>query len=136
MSMADLPYAPPYSQAIDHAIATAHILQNKMRGLMTGVTSVEVKALLDSGADIYLLDVRGDDEFQEMRLGLGENLIPLGQLRKRVTELPENREARILSFCKVSMRGYEAQRILENAGYTNVTVMEGGLMAWPYSLER
>lgn len=136
MSMADLPYAPPYSQAIDHAIATAHVLQNKMRGLMTGVTSVEVKALLDSGADIYLLDVRGDDEFQEMRLGLGETLIPLGQLRKRVTELPENKEAQILSFCKVSMRGYEAQRILENAGYTNVRVMEGGLIAWPYALKR
>jgi NADPH-dependent 2,4-dienoyl-CoA reductase/sulfur reductase-like enzyme/rhodanese-related sulfurtransferase len=133
MAMADLPYAPPYSQAIDHAIATAHILQNKMRGLMTGISSVEAKALFDAGGPLYVLDVRGHDEFEENQLGRGETLIPLGQLRGRVDELPQDKNATILSFCKVSMRGYEAQRILENAGYTDVRVMEGGLMAWPYT---
>lgn len=136
MAMADLPYAPPYSLAIDHCIATAHILQNKMRGLMDGISSVEAKALLDAGAPLYLLDVRGPGEFQEMRLGRGENLIPLGQLRKRMPELPADKSATILSFCKVSMRGYEAQRILEKEGYTDVRVMEGGLMAWPYAREK
>lgn len=136
MAMADLPYAPPYSLAIDHAIATAHILQNKMRGLMTGISAVEAKALFDAGGPLYVLDVRGPEEFKEMRLGRGETLIPLGQLRKRLTELPEDKSATILSFCKVSMRGYEAQRILEKAGYTDVRVMEGGLMAWPYAKEQ
>lgn len=136
MAMADLPYAPPYSLAIDHCIATAHILQNKMRGLMTGISAVEAKALFDAGGHLYVLDVRGPEEFKEMRLGRGENLIPLGQLRKRVSELPEDRNATILSFCKVSMRGYEAQRILEKAGYTDVRVMEGGLMAWPFAKEQ
>jgi NADPH-dependent 2,4-dienoyl-CoA reductase/sulfur reductase-like enzyme/rhodanese-related sulfurtransferase len=135
MAMADLPYAPPYSQAIDHAIATAHILQNKMRGLMTGISAVDAKALFDAGGPLYVLDVRGPEEFEEMRLGRGETLIPLGQLRKRLTELPEDKSATILSFCKVSMRGYEAQRILAKAGYTDVRVMEGGLMAWPYAKE-
>lgn len=136
MAMADLPYAPPYSQAIDHAIATAHILQNKMRGLMTGISAVEAKALFDTGGPLYVLDVRGPEEFKEMRLGRGETLIPLGQLRKRVSELPEDKNATILSFCKVSMRGYEAQRILEKEGYTDVRVMEGGLMAWPFAKEQ
>ena len=135
MAMADLPYAPPYSLAIDHAIATAHILQNKMRGLMTGVSTVEAKALLEAPNPPFLLDVRAPVEFEEMRLGAGETLIPLGQLRKRLHELPQDKNAPILSYCKVSMRGYEAQRVLENAGYTDVRVMEGGLMAWPYERE-
>ncbi len=136
MAMADLPYAPPYSQAIDHAIATAHVLQNKMRGLMTGISSVEAKALFDAGGPLYILDVRGPQEFEEARLGLGETLIPLGQLRKRLSELPQDKDLPIVSFCKVSMRGYEAQRILESAGYTDVRVMEGGLAAWPYMNEQ
>lgn len=136
LAMADLPYAPPYSQAIDHAIATAHILQNKMRGLMTGVVSLEVKERLDAGRKIYLLDVRGPSEFEEMRLGLGEALIPLGQLRERLDELPADKDTEIVPYCKVSMRGYEAQRILEAAGYANVAVMEGGLMAWPFEREK
>lgn len=136
VAMADLPYAPPYSLAIDHAIATAHVLQNKLRGLMRGEPSVAVKARLDAGEKPFLLDVRGPKEFEEMRLGLGETLIPLGQVRKRLGDLPADKHAPIVTYCKVSMRGYEAQRVLEANGYDNVTVMEGGLVAWPYKLEK
>ncbi|MHC1788861.1 FAD-dependent oxidoreductase [Solidesulfovibrio sp.] len=136
VAMADLPYAPPYSLAIDHAIATAHIVQNKMRGLMQGQSCLAVKARLDAGETPFLLDVRGPREFEEMRLGLGETLMPLGQLRKRLAELPADKNAPIVAYCKVSMRGYEAESVLEAAGYTNVTVMEGGLAAWPFGLEK
>jgi NADPH-dependent 2,4-dienoyl-CoA reductase/sulfur reductase-like enzyme/rhodanese-related sulfurtransferase len=136
VSMADLPYAPPYSLAIDHAIATAHIVQNKLRGLMQGQSPLAVKARLDGGEKPFLLDLRGPKEYEEMRLGLGEKLIPLGQLRKRLAELPEDKHAPIVAYCKVSMRGYEGQRVLMAAGYDNVTVMEGGLAAWPFAREK
>ncbi len=134
--MADLPYAPPYSLAIDHFIATAHILGNKMQGLFEGESCIEVRESMDKGAQQYLLDVRGPKEFEEMRLGRGETLIPLGQLRNRLDELPGDKHERIVAYCKVSMRGYEAQRVLQAAGYDNVVVMEGGLMAWPFAREK
>ena len=134
--MADLPYAPPFSLAIDHFIATAHILENKMRGLYEGTSSQEVKKGIDQGVESYFLDVRGPGEFEEMRLGIGETLIPLGQLRNRLDELPADKSARIVAYCKVSMRGYEAQRVLQAKGYDNVVVMEGGIMAWPFAREK
>jgi rhodanese-related sulfurtransferase len=34
------------------------------------------------------------------------------------------------------MRGYEAAIILNDNGWKNVKVMEGGIMAWPYSREK
>lgn len=136
VAMADLPYAPPYSLAIDHAIATAHILQNKRRGLMHGETSLVVKQRLDNGSKPFMLDVRGPKEFEAMRLGVGETLIPLGQLRKRLKDLPADKNTPIVAYCKVSMRGYEAERVLRADGYTNVTVMEGGIMAWPFAREK
>ncbi len=40
---ADLPYAPPFSLAIDHFIATAHIMQNKMKGRLKGISCKEVQ---------------------------------------------------------------------------------------------
>ncbi len=132
----DLPYAPPFSLAIDHSIAGAHILQNKMRGFFSGMSSVEFKAKLDSGDGMFILDVRGPDEYEEMRLGVGETLIPLGALRKRLNELPEDREKEIVVYCKISLRGYEAAMYLQAVGYKNVHVMEGGIMAWPYSRDR
>lgn len=136
LAMADLPYAPPYSLAIDHAIASAHILQNKMRGLMRSVGNGAIKARLDAGERPFLLDVRGPKEFERTRLGLGETLIPVGQLRKRLAELPQDKTTPIVTYCGVSMRAYEAQRMLLAAGYDNVTVMEGGLAAWPFAREK
>lgn len=133
---ADLPYAPPFSLAIDHFIATAHIMQNKMRGLFNGISAREVKKKVDSGEILFILDARGPDEFEQMRLGIGETLIPLGTLRKRLHELPSDKELEIICFCKISLRGYEAALILQSNGWKNVKVMEGGIMAWPYAREK
>lgn len=58
--------------------------------------------------------------------------IPLGQLRQRLGELPRDKE--IVCFCKISLRGYEAQTILEGAGFREVKLLDGGLVAWPWSL--
>jgi NADPH-dependent 2,4-dienoyl-CoA reductase/sulfur reductase-like enzyme/rhodanese-related sulfurtransferase len=132
----DLPYAPPFSLAIDHFIATAHIMQNKMKGRMTSITAMEVRNIPKSGNDSFLLDVRGPDEYEEMRLGIGETLIPLGALRKRLHELPEDKDKEIITYCKISLRGYEAALVLKANGWNNVKVMEGGIMAWPYAREK
>ncbi len=129
---ADLPYAPPFSPALDPFIVTAHVLENKMLGRMRGISCAEVKAKLDAGEDIFLLDTRGPDEYQEVRLDAGETLIPLGALRRRLHELPQDKSKEIICYCKVSLRGYEAANFLEAHGWTNVKVMEGGLLAWPF----
>ncbi len=132
----DLPYAPPFSLAIDHFIATAHIMQNKLKGRLKGISAVDVKAKLDNHETPFFLDVRGPDEFEETRLGIGETLMPLGALRKRLGELPQDKNREIICYCKVSLRGYEAALVLEANGWRNVKVMEGGIMAWPYPKEK
>ncbi len=136
MVNADLPYAPPYSLAIDHSIACAHIMQNKMKGVFTGISCMDIKEKLDAGIDTYFLDVRGADEYEETRLGIGETLIPLGVLRKRIDELPKDKDTEIITFCKISLRGYEAAVMLKAHGYTNVKVLEGGIAAWPFEKEK
>lgn len=136
LTNADLPYAPPFSLAIDHFIATAHILQNKIKGRLKGISSTEVMRKLKNGEKPFFLDVRGPEEFEEIRLGIGETLIPLGALRKRLSELPADKEKEIICFCKISLRGYEAALALETKGWKNVKVMEGGIMAWPYPREK
>ncbi len=136
LAMLDLPYAPPFSLAIDHVLAGAHMVQNKLQGLMQGITTLDLKAKLDAGEQPFILDVRAPFEFEEMRLGIGEVLIPLGMLRKRMDELPQDRDREIIVYCKISMRGYEAQQVLRHSGYTNVQVMEGGIMAWPFPREK
>ena len=136
MVNADLPYAPPFSLAIDHGIASAHIIQNKMRGFMKGISCADVKKKIENKENVFFLDARGPDEYEEMRLGIGETLIPIGMLRKRLNELPQDKNTEIISYCKISLRGYEAARVLEANGWKNVKVMEGGIMAWPFHREK
>ena len=83
-----------------------------------------------------MLDVRNPDEYELMRLGVGERLIPLGQLRKRLEEMPQDKNTEIITWCKISLRGYEAALILQGKGYSNVKVLEGGIMAWSWAREK
>lgn len=136
LCVADLPYAPPFSPAVDNLIATAHVLENKMTGRMRGISAREVRAKVDAGETPYILDVRDPVEYEQMRLGIGEVLIPLGAIRKRMDELPQDKHREIICYCKISLRGYEVASLLEAHGWTDVKVMEGGILAWPFARER
>ena len=131
LAQADLVYAPPYSPAVDNIITAANILRNKIEGRMEGITPDEVLAKLEQGEDFTLLDVRSPAELEMMRIGEAVN-IPLGALRSRLNEL--DRSKPLVAFCKISLRGYEAALILEKAGFTNVKVMDGGILMWPGKL--
>jgi len=136
MVNADLPYAPPYSLALDHVIVAAHALENKLKGRMQGISVSEVKRKVDAGEKVFILDTRNPPEYEEMRLGIGETLIPQGALRGRLDELPQDKDREIILYCKISLRGYEVASILQAHGWRNVKVMEGGIMAWPYPREK
>jgi NADPH-dependent 2,4-dienoyl-CoA reductase/sulfur reductase-like enzyme/rhodanese-related sulfurtransferase len=129
LSKADLCYAPPYATALDAIITAANVARNKLDGLVAGITSMEVKQRLDAKDDFVFLDVRSPGEHQQERLP-GAVLIPLGALRSRLNELPKDKD--IVAFCKVSLRGYEAAKILQGAGFTRVRIMDGGVVAWPF----
>lgn len=132
----DLPYAPPFSPAIENFITAAHVLENKWLGRMDGISSVEVKQKMDKNEDMYILDVRTTNEYEQMRLGIGETLIPLGAIRDNLDKLPQAKNTLIVVYCKISLRGYEAACCLKGNGYTNVKVMEGGILGWPYQREK
>jgi NADPH-dependent 2,4-dienoyl-CoA reductase/sulfur reductase-like enzyme/rhodanese-related sulfurtransferase len=128
----DLTYAPPYSAAMDPLHQAANALRNKLDGLGPSLDPVAVREMRLNGNDFLFLDVRSPAEHAEVRIP-GATLLPLGALRERLEELPRDRE--IITFCKLSLRGYEAQRILLGAGFNRVRYMEGGILGWPFELE-
>jgi rhodanese-related sulfurtransferase len=127
----DLAYAPPYAPVMDNIITAANIARNKLDGVFESITPMQVKAKIDAGEDFVLLDVRTPGEYEQMRI---ENsvLMPLGKIRESSGKLPKDKE--IVTFCKISLRGYEAALILKHRGFKDVKVMDGGLLMWPYEL--
>ena len=89
-----------------------------------------------SDENIVFLDVRTPDEVKQVKIADCKNIkyIPLGQLRSRIGELGKTDE--IVAFCKISLRGYEAEAILEGEGFENVKVMEGGIFSYPFRCEK
>ncbi len=87
----------------------------------------EVKAMIDSGEDFILVDVREPHEYQIASIPKA-TLIPLGQLPMRLSELPK--DANIVCHCKSGMRSAKAVDLLKQSGYSRVRNMKGGILAW------
>ena len=90
------------------------------------ITPKELKARLDRGDDIFILDVREPHEYQICNLH--GHLIPLGDLPKRVSELDSSRE--IVAHCRSGKRSADAVQFLRNAGFRKIWNLKGGILAW------
>jgi rhodanese-related sulfurtransferase len=80
-----------------------------------------------------VLDVRMPGAHGEARLKGSVN-VPLGTLRGRLHQVPRDREVVVVS--RTGTKSYEAMLILMDHGYARVAMLDGGLEAWPYGLER
>jgi sulfur-carrier protein adenylyltransferase/sulfurtransferase len=90
------------------------------------ITPRELKARLDRGEDIYVLDVREPHEYQICNIG--GHLIPLGDLSRRVNELDSSQE--IVAHCRSGKRSAEAVEFLRKAGFRKLWNLKGGILAW------
>ncbi|RJP48027.1 MAG: rhodanese-like domain-containing protein [Anaerolineaceae bacterium] len=94
-------------------------------GLSSTISVNEAYSMYQNGA--FVLDVRTVDEWNEYHAP-GTTLIPLDQLASRVDEVPRDRP--IVVVCRSGNRSDEGRDILLDAGFTQVTSMDGGLNEW------
>src|SRR6266849_2626139 len=90
------------------------------------ITPRDLKARLDRGDDLFILDVREPHEYQICNLK--GHLIPLGELTRRVYELDSSRE--IVAHCRSGKRSAEAVDFLRKAGLRKILNLKGGILAW------
>lgn len=90
------------------------------------LNAAELNQRLTNGKRPLVVDVRQPDEYRSGHIP-GAKLIPLGELRRRVKELPQNKE--IVCVCASGNRSGSAARILVGAGLNAVNA-KGGMFAW------
>jgi len=90
------------------------------------ITPRELKARLDRGDDLFILDVREPHEYQICNLS--GHLIPLGELPRRASELDSSRE--IVAHCRSGKRSADAVQFLQQAGFCKIWNLKGGILAW------
>src|SRR5271170_8138129 len=88
----------------------------------------ELKRKLDAKEDVFVLDVREPHEYKIVNLGAP--LIPVGEIALRSTELADKKDREIVVHCKSGARSQKAALALKQAGFTNVSNLTGGILAW------
>jgi alpha-tubulin suppressor-like RCC1 family protein len=106
-------------------------ITGKMAVQYQNISAGEARARLDQEKDLYLLDVRTPEEYQQKRLR-NSRLIPVKQLeREAETKIPD-KNTPILVYCKAGLRSVKAADILTRLGYQNVSNLMKGIDGWPY----
>ncbi|MEZ4415268.1 MAG: molybdopterin-synthase adenylyltransferase MoeB [Gemmatimonadota bacterium] len=116
----------------DQPTVTALIDYERFCGVPAPVPGVEVEAVdaeLRTAQPPLLVDVREAFEWQAGNLAhLGALWIPLGDLERRVEELPTDRA--LVIYCATGVRSAKAVEALRQRGYHNSRNLEGGYRAW------
>jgi sulfur-carrier protein adenylyltransferase/sulfurtransferase len=96
------------------------------------IEAPELKERIQKGEEIRLVDVREPHELEISRLE-GAQLIPLGQLAARLSELDSAQE--IVLFCKAGTRSARALELLASAGFRKVKNLKGGINSWAREID-
>jgi molybdopterin/thiamine biosynthesis adenylyltransferase/rhodanese-related sulfurtransferase len=93
------------------------------------ITAAELKAMLDSKDDIFLIDVREPNEYEIVSIP-GSVLIPKDKFLNgsALERLPQDR--RIVLHCKSGARSAECLAVVKNAGFSDAVHLGGGVLSW------
>jgi rhodanese-related sulfurtransferase len=96
---------------------------------MKTIHVAELNQRLQNGEQIHLVDVR--ESFEHDEFNIGGILLPLGDIRMGDTEKIEHlKDEEVYLYCRSGNRSGQAALILETMGFSNVTNVVGGMLAW------
>jgi adenylyltransferase/sulfurtransferase len=93
------------------------------------ISPLELKKMQDSGKDMRLIDVRGIEEWNIVRIK-GANHIPKNKIMTEAVLSQLNKEDFIVLHCKMGVRSRDVLVEMKKQGFTNVKSLDGGILAW------
>ncbi|OOP60030.1 adenylyltransferase/sulfurtransferase MoeZ [Arthrobacter sp. SRS-W-1-2016] len=131
------PEAEPITELTDYE-AFCGIIPAPAGDSVPTVTATELSGMLEARAagerDFELVDVREIGEHEIVSID-GSVLIPQGRILagEAWTELPQDKE--IVFHCKGGTRSAAVLAAAQRAGYTRVSHLDGGILAWVHDVE-
>jgi rhodanese-related sulfurtransferase len=96
---------------------------------MTTITVEELKARMDAGEKLHLIDCREPNEYAEFNIGA--TLIPLGRFQSfQIDELEDLKNEEVIIHCRSGKRSGQACMLLDTMGFTNTKNVVGGILEW------
>jgi rhodanese-related sulfurtransferase len=96
---------------------------------MNTITAEEVKARLDAGEKLHIIDVREPHENAEFNIG--GVLLPLGKVQTmQVEDIEDLKNEEVIVYCRSGNRSGQACMILDTLGFKNTKNLIGGMLNW------
>jgi len=96
---------------------------------MTNITVEELKARMDAGEKLNILDVREDNERADFHIG-GTHF----RLRRiqdmAIEEIEDLKDEEVIIYCRSGNRSQMAALMLEHMGFKNTVNVTGGMLDW------
>ena len=91
------------------------------------ISAKQASALIDNDKDVFILDVRTKDEYNEVHLK-DAHLIPIQELEQNLNNIP--RDKKVVVHCAAGKRSAKACEILKDKGLKALFNVEGGIRKW------
>ncbi len=105
------------------------LAQNRVaQTAIKNITPAELRQRLQTGESLLVLDVRFPEEYAADGHIAGSRLLPLPNLRQRISELPTDRP--IVCVCRSGNRSMVACEQLAGLGFTNLYNLSAGMVGW------
>lgn len=96
---------------------------------MTTITTEQLKARIDAGEQLNIIDVR--EPYENTEFNIGGTLVPLGKIQSmQLDDIEDLKDEELIIYCRSGNRSGQACLILEAAGFTNVQNLTGGMLDW------
>ena len=96
---------------------------------MKTITVEDLKARLDAGEQLHIVDVR--EPYENTEFNIGGTLLPLGKIHAmQLEDLEALKDEELIFYCRSGNRSGQACLFLETAGFTNVKNLVGGMLEW------
>jgi adenylyltransferase/sulfurtransferase len=118
---------PTVTQLIDYEQFCGINPQTEQGETDRDITPTQLKARLDAGVNLTLLDVREPNEWEIGHIA-GARLIPVNTVTARAGELSTADE--IVLYCRSGVRSARALQALRELGFRKLWNLRGGILAW------
>ena len=96
---------------------------------MNTITVEALKARIDAGEKLNIIDVREPHENAEFNIG--GDLIPLGTIQSlQLDDLEQYKDEELIIYCRSGNRSGQACLILDSMGFKNTVNVVGGMLDW------
>ncbi|WP_322103664.1 rhodanese-like domain-containing protein [Paraburkholderia sp. J41] len=98
------------------------------RGGRGGVSAGEATQLINR-RNAVVVDLRSAEEFAKGHLPSARH-VAFGELAAKAGQLAKNKSNPVLLVCQTGQQSHKALRLVKEAGYAEVHVLDGGVDAW------